>query len=117
MKKFEKQKAEGVVGGAFAVVVFSLKAQLTGSATSNKLQPSFLHFNVDGNVDSSQCTSVSWIPGSGATALVAGFASGNIFVYNKVQPFSGCFVTLKVAFCLSNVFCLQQGAGIFEGWH
>eukprot|EP00884_Botryococcus_braunii_P020695 jgi/Botrbrau1/7309/Bobra.247_3s0004.1 len=68
------------------VLVCSLKAQLLTTGNTNKLQAGYLHFNVDGAADGSQCTSVSWVPGSNATAFVAGYASGNIFVYNKGQP-------------------------------
>ncbi|GAB2242773.1 hypothetical protein Droror1_Dr00019548 [Drosera rotundifolia] len=46
------------------------------------------HYNKDGAVNSSRCTSIAWIPGTDGTFVVA-HADGNLFVYDKGRDGTG----------------------------
>lgn len=46
------------------------------------------HYNKDGSVNNSRCTSVTWVPG-GEGAFVVGHADGNLYVYEKSKDGAG----------------------------
>lgn len=46
------------------------------------------HYNKDGSVNNSRCTSVAWVPG-GEGAFVVGHADGNLYVYEKSKDGAG----------------------------
>ncbi|KAJ7976971.1 WD repeat-containing protein [Quillaja saponaria] len=46
------------------------------------------HYNKDGSVNSSRCTSVAWVPG-GDGAFVVAHADGNLYVYEKSKDGAG----------------------------
>ncbi|KAJ8899825.1 hypothetical protein K2173_019528 [Erythroxylum novogranatense] len=46
------------------------------------------HYNKDGSVNNSRCTSVAWVPGSDGSFLVA-HADGNLYVYEKNKDAAG----------------------------
>ncbi|KAH9671603.1 WD REPEATS REGION domain-containing protein [Citrus sinensis] len=46
------------------------------------------HYNKDGSVNNSRCTSVTWVPG-GDGAFVVGHADGNLYVYEKSKDGAG----------------------------
>ncbi|KAI5665307.1 hypothetical protein M9H77_24630 [Catharanthus roseus] len=46
------------------------------------------HYNKDGTVNSSRCTSVAWVP-NGDGNFVVGHADGNLYVYEKSKDGSG----------------------------
>lgn len=46
------------------------------------------HYNKDGVVNNSRCTSVAWVPG-GDGAFVVGHADGNLYVYEKSKDGAG----------------------------
>ncbi|XP_028775942.1 dystrophia myotonica WD repeat-containing protein [Neltuma alba] len=46
------------------------------------------HYNKDGSVNNSRCTSIAWIPG-GDGAFVVAHADGNLFVYEKNKDGAG----------------------------
>ncbi|XP_039042080.1 dystrophia myotonica WD repeat-containing protein-like isoform X2 [Hibiscus syriacus] len=47
-----------------------------------------LHYNKDGSVNSSRCTSITWVPG-GDGAFVVAHADGNMYVYEKNKDAAG----------------------------
>ncbi|CAL9246530.1 unnamed protein product [Arabidopsis halleri] len=61
------------------VYTVSLRQQLQD--VSKKLVGA-LHYNKDGSVNNSRCTSISWVPG-GDGAFVVAHADGNLYVYEK----------------------------------
>ncbi|CAN8268119.1 unnamed protein product [Cochlearia groenlandica] len=61
------------------VYTVSLRQQLQD--VSKKLVGA-LHFNKDGSVNNSRCTSVAWVPGGDGSFVVA-HADGNLYVYEK----------------------------------
>ena len=69
----------------FAVVVGSTKAQLQASSSNTKLL-AMLHFNAEGQVDTSRVVDVAWIPGTNASLFAAAHLSGSIYVYQTVGP-------------------------------
>lgn len=46
------------------------------------------HYNKDGSVNNSRCTSVTWVPG-GDGAFVVGHADGNLYAYEKSKDGAG----------------------------
>jgi hypothetical protein len=42
------------------------------------------HYNKDGSVNNSRCTSIAWVPG-GDGSFVAAHADGNLYVYEKAS--------------------------------
>ncbi|CAL2267754.1 unnamed protein product [Prunus armeniaca] len=46
------------------------------------------HYNKDGSVSSSRCTSIAWVPG-GDGAFVVAHADGNLYVYEKSKDGAG----------------------------
>ncbi|KAK4253694.1 hypothetical protein QN277_010336 [Acacia crassicarpa] len=46
------------------------------------------HYNKDGSVNNSRCTSIAWIPG-GDGAFVVTHADGNLYVYEKNKDGAG----------------------------
>ncbi|KAM6568972.1 hypothetical protein CsatB_016957 [Cannabis sativa] len=46
------------------------------------------HYNKDGSVNSSRCTSIAWVPG-GDGAFVVAHADGNLYVYEKNKDGAG----------------------------
>ncbi|VVB06006.1 unnamed protein product [Arabis nemorensis] len=61
------------------VYTVSLRQQLQD--VSKKLVGA-LHYNKDGSVNNSRCTSIAWVPG-GDGAFVVAHADGNLYVYEK----------------------------------
>ncbi|KAJ0245663.1 Transducin/WD40 repeat-like superfamily protein [Hirschfeldia incana] len=61
------------------VYTVSLRQQLQD--LSKKLVGA-LHYNKDGSVNNSRCTSIAWVPG-GDGAFVVAHADGNLYVYEK----------------------------------
>ncbi|WCJ34578.1 Transducin/WD40 repeat-like superfamily protein [Euphorbia peplus] len=47
-----------------------------------------LHYNKDGSVNNSRCTSVAWVPG-GDGSFVVGHSDGNLYVYEKSKDGAG----------------------------
>ncbi|XP_068317645.1 probable catabolite repression protein creC [Pyrus communis] len=46
------------------------------------------HYNKDGSVSNSRCTSIAWVPG-GDGAFVVAYADGNLYVYEKSKDGAG----------------------------
>ncbi|TKY52910.1 catabolite repression protein creC [Spatholobus suberectus] len=46
------------------------------------------HYNKDGSVNNSRCTSIAWVPG-GDGAFVVAYADGNLYVYEKNKDGAG----------------------------
>ncbi|CAN8279123.1 unnamed protein product [Cochlearia groenlandica] len=61
------------------VYTVSLRQQLQD--VSKKLVGA-MHYNKDGSVNNSRCTSIAWVPG-GDRAFVVAHADGNLYVYEK----------------------------------
>ncbi|GAB2223236.1 hypothetical protein Droror1_Dr00017374 [Drosera rotundifolia] len=75
------------------------------------------HYNKDGSVNSSRCTSIAWIPGADGAFIVA-HADGNMFVYEKGRDGTGdsSFPMVKDAsqFCLTHAKSSKVSAVAFD---
>ncbi|XP_022742711.1 WD repeat-containing protein 20 homolog isoform X2 [Durio zibethinus] len=70
------------------------------------------HYNKDGSVNNSRCTSIAWVPG-GDGAFVVAHADGNMYVYEKSNPIARWHICQgsinNIAFSFDGVYLATVG--------
>ncbi|KAK9290504.1 hypothetical protein L1049_008674 [Liquidambar formosana] len=76
------------------------------------------HYNKDGCVNNSRCTSIAWLPGSDGTFIVA-HADGNLYVYEKSKDGAGdsTFPVIKDQNQLSVSHARYSKSNPIARWH
>ncbi|XP_054819094.1 uncharacterized protein LOC129318392 isoform X1 [Prosopis cineraria] len=76
------------------------------------------HYNKDGSVNNSRCTSIAWIPG-GDGAFVVAHADGNLYVYEKNKDGAGdsSFPVIKDLAQFSVSHARYSKSNPFARWH
>ncbi|KAK8546321.1 hypothetical protein V6N13_067541 [Hibiscus sabdariffa] len=76
------------------------------------------HYNKDGSVNSSRCTSIAWIPGGDGAFLVA-HADGNMYIYEKNKDGAGdsSFSVIKDQTQFSVAHARHSKSNPIARWH
>lgn len=76
------------------------------------------HYNKDGSVSSSRCTSLAWVP-DGDGAFVVAYADGNLYVYEKSKDGSGdsSFPVIKDQTQFSVAHARSSKSNPIARWH